>query len=68
MDATIPDPSGQPSSPGETADPATAIARVAAGERVVVVGADARPLAAVVPLTDLHRLETDDQERARAVA
>lgn len=42
--------------------------RARKGERVVVRGDDALPVAAVVPISDLRRLEADDIRRERAMA
>jgi antitoxin (DNA-binding transcriptional repressor) of toxin-antitoxin stability system len=45
-----------------------ALARARTGERVVVHGDDARPVAAIVPIADLRRLEDDDVRRDQAIA
>jgi antitoxin (DNA-binding transcriptional repressor) of toxin-antitoxin stability system len=43
-----------------------AISRVRRGERVTILGEDDHPVAALVPLADLRRLEADDARRERA--
>ncbi len=43
-----------------------AISRVRRGERVTILGEDDRPVAALVPLADLRRLDADDARRERA--
>ncbi len=52
----------------QTGDPRDAVARARRGGRVVVTDEDDRPIAAVVPLADLDRLESDDRKRVKAIA
>ena len=62
------DPGQEQPQRDKSADPWDAVARASQRAWGVVTNEDARPIAVVVPLADLDRLEADDQRRAQAIA